>query len=388
MGNTVIAVPSEAYPLITGDLYQVFDTSDLPGGAINIVTGYASQLLKTLAEHDDVDAIWSFGDEASAAAAKAMSVGQPEAGFHQRRSRDRLVRSESRRGTLVPRPRRASQKHLGTLRRVATSRDKSEVQLMKATHCPRVKICCISSVEEAALAVEAGASALGLVSHMPSGPGVIGEELIAEIAASVPPAIGTFLLTCRQSVGEIVEQQHYCRTNTVQICDHLTTGMHRELKNALPGISIVQVIHVTGPESVEEAEAVAPHVNAILLDSGNQKLAVKELGGTGRKHDWTLSRMIRERVSIPIFLAGWADSGKCASGDRRSKSVRAGSMLRCAHERKTGRLKARTFFRRCSRSILTSVAETPVLHLALDVPGHVNNADALASFMKQKSFQD
>jgi aldehyde dehydrogenase (NAD+) len=75
MGNTVIAVPSEAYPLITGDLYQVFDTSDLPGGALNIVTGYTSQLLKTLAEHDDVDAIWCFSDAASAAAAKAMSVG-------------------------------------------------------------------------------------------------------------------------------------------------------------------------------------------------------------------------------------------------------------------------------------------------------------------------
>jgi aldehyde dehydrogenase (NAD+) len=75
VGNTVIAVPSETYPLITGELYQLFDTSDLPGGAVNIVTGYASQLLKTLAEHDDVDAIWSFGDEASAAAAKAMSVG-------------------------------------------------------------------------------------------------------------------------------------------------------------------------------------------------------------------------------------------------------------------------------------------------------------------------
>jgi aldehyde dehydrogenase (NAD+) len=75
VGNTVIAIPSEAYPLITGDLYQLFDTSDLPGGALNIVTGYTSQLLKTLAEHDDVDAIWSFGDEASAAAAKAMSVG-------------------------------------------------------------------------------------------------------------------------------------------------------------------------------------------------------------------------------------------------------------------------------------------------------------------------
>jgi phosphoribosylanthranilate isomerase len=175
---------------------------------------------------------------------------------------------------------------------------------IKPTHTPRVKICCIASVEEAALAVEAGASALGLVSHMPSGPGVIRDEQIAEIAATVPPAIGTFLLTSRQSVDEIVEQQRFCRTNTIQICDHLTRGTHRELKDALPGISIVQVIHVTDPESVEEAEAVAPLVHAILLDSGNQKLAVKELGGTGRKHDWTLSRAIRERIGIPLFLAG------------------------------------------------------------------------------------
>jgi aldehyde dehydrogenase (NAD+) len=75
VGNTVIAVPSETYPLITGDLYQLFDTSDVPAGAVNIVTGDASQLLKTLAEHDGVDAIWSFSDEASAVAAKSHSVG-------------------------------------------------------------------------------------------------------------------------------------------------------------------------------------------------------------------------------------------------------------------------------------------------------------------------
>ena len=175
---------------------------------------------------------------------------------------------------------------------------------MKATRTPRVKICCIGSAEEAALAVEYGASALGLVSQMPSGPGVISDEVIAEIAATVPPAIGTFLLTSRQSVREIVAQQRSCRTNTIQICDHLTTGTHRELKQALPGISIVQVIHVTGRESIEEAARVAPSVDAILLDSGNQKLAVKELGGTGRTHDWSLSRTIRERVHVPLFLAG------------------------------------------------------------------------------------
>jgi phosphoribosylanthranilate isomerase len=169
---------------------------------------------------------------------------------------------------------------------------------------PRVKICCIASVDEAALAVECGASALGLVSSMPSGPGVISDEQIAEIAATVPPAIGTFLLTSRQTVADIIEQQRFCRTNTIQVCDHLVEGTHRDLKDALPGVLVVQVIHVTGPESIEEAARLAPHVDAILLDSGNQKLAVKELGGTGRTHDWSLSRTIRERIGVPLFLAG------------------------------------------------------------------------------------
>jgi phosphoribosylanthranilate isomerase len=175
---------------------------------------------------------------------------------------------------------------------------------MNATRTPRVKICCIASVYEAALAIEYGASALGLVSKMPSGPGVISDELIAKIAAAAPPAIGTFLLTSRTKVADIIQQQRSCRTNTIQICDDLTRGTHRDLKNALPEISVVQVVHVTGPESVEDAARVAPHVDAILLDSGNQKLAVKELGGTGRTHNWSVSRAIRERISVPLFLAG------------------------------------------------------------------------------------
>jgi phosphoribosylanthranilate isomerase len=175
---------------------------------------------------------------------------------------------------------------------------------MQPSPRPRVKICCIGSVEEARLAVESGASAIGLVSQMPSGPGVIGEELIREIAASVPPALGTFLLTCRQDVDGIIEQQRVCRTNAVQICDHLVRGTHEDLKEALPGVKIVQVVHVNGLESVEEAVRVGSHVDAILLDSGNQKQSVKELGGTGRTHDWRLSRMIRERIAVPMFLAG------------------------------------------------------------------------------------
>ena len=175
---------------------------------------------------------------------------------------------------------------------------------MHPTRTPRIKICCISSVEEAALAIECGASAVGLVSNMPSGPGVISEDRIAEIAFTIPPAVGSFLLTSKQDAESIVAQHRRCRTNCIQLCDRLTLGSYRDLKSALAGISIIQVIHVTSPESIEEAIAVAPLVDALLLDSGNQSLVVKELGGTGRIHDWTLSRQIREQVNIPIFLAG------------------------------------------------------------------------------------
>ena len=169
---------------------------------------------------------------------------------------------------------------------------------------PKVKICCISSLAEAELAIRYGASALGLVSAMPSGPGVIEENLIAEIIARVPPPIATFLLTSRPDVDSIIRQQRRLRANTIQLVDRLEQGSYDDLRSALPGISLVQVIHVTGEESVDEALSVAPRVDAILLDSGNQKLAVKELGGTGRTHDWTFSRKIREAVGVPIFLAG------------------------------------------------------------------------------------
>lgn len=175
---------------------------------------------------------------------------------------------------------------------------------MEATLTPRIKVCCISSVEEARAAIRAGASALGLVSSMPSGPGVISEALIAEIAASVPPPIATFLLTCGQDVRDIIAQQRRCRTNTVQLCDRLTAGSYADLREAMPGVSLVQVIHVSGEASLEEALSVAPHVDALLLDSGNQSLAVKELGGTGRVHDWSISRRIREQSPVPLFLAG------------------------------------------------------------------------------------
>ncbi len=175
---------------------------------------------------------------------------------------------------------------------------------MKPADYPRVKICCIANVQEAWLAIRHGASALGLVSAMPSGPGVISEERIAEIAAVAPPGVATFLLTSQQDPAGIIAQQRRCGTNTIQLVDSLPLDAYAALREALPGIALVQVIHVMGPEALDEALRVAPRVDAILLDSGNTRLPVKELGGTGRTHDWSISAAIREAIDKPLYLAG------------------------------------------------------------------------------------
>ena len=206
---------------------------------------------------------------------------------------------------------------------------------MKPSNFPRIKICCISTLAEAQLAIRHGASALGLVSEMPSGPGVIDEAQIVQIAAAVPPPVATFLLTSKTDLAEIIAQQRRCRTSTIQLCDRLTRGTHRDLRAALPGVSIVQVIHVNGEEAIAEALEVAPEVDAILLDSGNQNLPVKQLGGTGRTHDWSLSRRIREAVEVPVFLAGGLNPANAAEAFRQVRpfgldvcsGVRSGGVL-------------------------------------------------------------
>jgi phosphoribosylanthranilate isomerase len=169
---------------------------------------------------------------------------------------------------------------------------------------PRIKICCIASVEEAMTAIRFGASAIGLVARMPSGPGPIADELISQIAKVVPPPIATFLLTSETSADEIIKHHRQTNTNTIQIVDSLKSGTYTQIKEALPSVKIVQVIHVRNEKSVEEAVAISGLVDAILLDSGNPDLKIKELGGTGRVHDWGLSRQIQIGSKCPVFLAG------------------------------------------------------------------------------------
>lgn len=169
---------------------------------------------------------------------------------------------------------------------------------------PRVKVCCIKTVDEAKLAVDLGASAVGLVSQMPSGPGPIPERLIAEIASTIPPSVGTFLLTSQVDADDIVAQQRQCGVNVLQIASYPPPGTLSTLRKALPGVALVKVVHVQGEHSVAQAVEFALDADALLLDSGNPSGPLPALGGTGRVHDWAISARIVNEVSIPVFLAG------------------------------------------------------------------------------------
>ena len=178
------------------------------------------------------------------------------------------------------------------------------MDLLNKKSSPKVKICCISSIAEASMALQNGADAIGLVGKMPSGPGPIEDELIRSIAITIPPPIATFLLTSETSAEQIIAHHKRTFTNTIQLVDALPEKEYEIIRQNIPAIKLVQVIHVIDEGSVDEAIKVSKHVDAILLDSGNPKLTIKELGGTGRVHDWKLSRKIKESIQIPLFLAG------------------------------------------------------------------------------------
>ena len=168
----------------------------------------------------------------------------------------------------------------------------------------RIKICCISSISEAITAIENGADAIGLVGKMPSGPGPIPDELIRQIAQVIPPPVATFLLTSETTASGIIKHHSRTNTNTIQIVDLLSDGTYSQIKEALPSVKIVQVIHVIDSKAVDLAIRLSENVDALLLDSGNPNLKIKELGGTGRVHNWKLSRQIRDNSRCPVFLAG------------------------------------------------------------------------------------
>ena len=174
-------------------------------------------------------------------------------------------------------------------------------------------------MEEATLAIQYGADAIGLVGPMPSGPGIIDNVLIHEITSSLPAAVSTFLLTSETDAESIIAHHKLVNTTTIQLVDAVDPTTHAAIKKALPTIKLVQVIHVMNENSIEEAEKISHSVDAILLDSGNPNLEIKELGGTGRVHNWEISRRIVEAVTTPVFLAGGLNPNNVAQAIKAVK---------------------------------------------------------------------
>lgn len=168
-----------------------------------------------------------------------------------------------------------------------------------------IKVCCIQDPDEARLAMRYGATMLGLVSKMPSGWGPIPEAQIAEIVAVIPPGVISVLLTSAKDCDTIIAQQQVCRANALQIVDGLEDGGHARLRAALPGVSLLQAVHVLDETAIATAKALAPHVDGLILDTGNPSGDEKVLGGTGLTHDWSISaRIVKAVPHTPVFLAG------------------------------------------------------------------------------------
>ncbi|NYD90120.1 phosphoribosylanthranilate isomerase [Sphingomonas melonis] len=201
----------------------------------------------------------------------------------------------------------------------------------------RVKICCIASLEEARIAMAAGADALGLVARMPSGPGPIADEAIAAIAAAVPPPVATFLLTAETSAAAIAAHVRATQPSAVQIVSHIDPAEAAALAARAPQVRRVQVIHVEGPEALAMIPLYAPHVHAFLLDSGRPNAPVAELGGTGRAHDWAISAAFVRASERPVFLAGGLTPDNVGEAIRR---VRPFGLDLCSGVRRDGRLDA------------------------------------------------
>lgn len=171
----------------------------------------------------------------------------------------------------------------------------------------RVKICCIASIDEARLAIDSGADAVGLVTDMPSGPGIISDEQARGIAGAVPPPIAQFLLSSHSEARSLIEQSVRCGCSTLQVVRHVEPSVHLAIASALPAVRRVQVIHVQDTTALDLIEPYARHVHAFLLDSGRPATpgaSGEELGGTGRTHDWSISAEFVRRSPKPVFLAG------------------------------------------------------------------------------------
>jgi phosphoribosylanthranilate isomerase len=198
-----------------------------------------------------------------------------------------------------------------------------------------IKICCIENIAEAEVAVQMGANALGLVSDMPSGPGVITDEQIRDIIAGIGPFVTSVLLTSKKTENELAQQIRFCNPDAVQLCAPVSMTTLVALGKSFPRTRLIRVIHISGRDSVREALDFQNHVSAFLLDSGRRIGPNKQLGGTGQPHDWRISSEIVRQVRVPVILAGGLNAENVSTA---IKMVRPYALDVCSGVRSQGKL--------------------------------------------------
>lgn len=175
----------------------------------------------------------------------------------------------------------------------------------------RIKICCISSPEEARIAGDVGAALLGVVGPMPSGAGIISPQMCREISDAAPAWATPVLLSSFDSADALAEDVRHANVRALQIVRHVEPSVHDALAAALPHVRRLQVIHVEDESALDLIDVYSGRVDAYLLDSGRP--SASELGGTGRTHDWSISASFVRRADAPVFLAGGLNAGNVAA---------------------------------------------------------------------------
>jgi phosphoribosylanthranilate isomerase len=201
----------------------------------------------------------------------------------------------------------------------------------------RVKVCCMRDPSEVRIAAGAGADAIGLVGPMPSGPGVIDLETAARLARGTPPPVAPVLLTAETTAEAIATQVAMVGAPIVQVVQHIDAHAAAELAERLPHTRILQVVHVEDESALRLIERYSPFADAFLLDSGRPSAARPELGGTGRAHDWRISRAFVQASPLPVFLAGGLRPDNVRDA---IETVRPHGVDLCSGVRRAGRLDA------------------------------------------------
>ncbi|MHC8597672.1 phosphoribosylanthranilate isomerase [Arenicellales bacterium IMCC55707] len=172
----------------------------------------------------------------------------------------------------------------------------------------QIKVCCIANAEEAQIALNQGINAVGLVGHMPSGPGVIGSDRAASIIAALPGGVDSFFLTSHELGRDIVEALGVIKASTVQIVRHIDPVEYLPIIENLPNLRRIQVIHVENDSALGLIERYNEVADAFLLDSGKTMGTNPQFGGTGKVHDWVISKQFVQSTDLPVYLAGGLSS--------------------------------------------------------------------------------